>query len=183
MDSASFTSLIAEYHRKLLSSIIHVPIETHKSIDLVDEDVGIEIKCRLRKYHKNFTIHAYQVEHFRESLNGQQLFWAFLRYGLRKPIEGITEEINLKRIVKDVEVTFMEWDFLKEFPVSNAYTGPYVYVKAKDLVGNFNLYERGKAKLYIPKGSILEDKLNSPHMLQKYLDSKDKEVLVEEDII
>ncbi|MGV8150221.1 MAG: hypothetical protein ACP5NV_00660 [Candidatus Woesearchaeota archaeon] len=181
MDSVKFTNVIAEYLRLKLSEVFHVGIISRTGIDLSDEDVGIEIKCRYSKYPNSYAVHAYQITEFADP--NIQLFWAFLLYDLKKPIKNISDDDNLREIVTDVSVKFAPWDFVKKFHVSNAKTGPYVYVNTKDIdTSELKKYVRDKLTLYIPPG-ILEEKLNSPEMKNKYENNKSIVRPIIEDII
>jgi hypothetical protein len=170
MNKRAFTTKIEQHHRRWLSETIHVPVPENTGIDLADEDVGIELKSKYKLYTLNYAIHAYQIHRFQEENEGKQLFWGFLSYDLRKPVEKIYSKENLANVVFDVEILFMEWDFVKQFPVASPPTGPYVYVHSNRFPAreNFKILFRNNAKLYVPRGTILEEKINSTEMIEKY---------------
>lgn len=67
MKARIFTNVIAEAHRKWLGNLLGMPLPAYnKGIDLSDEDVGIEIKSRLRKYSTHIAVHYYQISEFRK---------------------------------------------------------------------------------------------------------------------
>ena len=160
MDSNVFKSHIEKYARKWLSSTINIPESSGMGIDLCDSGVGIEIKCRLNRYTINHAVHEYQVRDFKANNSGKELFWAFLSYGLTKPVKKIRIDENLAKLVIDIDVKLIDWEWIKQFPISYPKTGPYVYVHSKDYPEEyFEKYEKNDGLIYFPKGSILEQKI------------------------
>jgi len=68
---------------------------------------------------------------------------------------------NIEKLVSSREVWFLEWDWVKQFPVSYPKTGPYVYVN-KSLFpdeDSFDRFDKERGTLFLPKDSILEERL------------------------
>ena len=152
-------------HKKWLSSVLNMPYSSNGfGIDFLDDRLGIELKCRYDRYTPNFAVHEYQVDHFLEKNPGRELFWAFLVYGLTKTPSDIRGR-DIGKFVSSRHVWFLEWDWVRQFPVSYPETGPYRYVHAnKDFPPEeeFTRLEEQGGILYLPKGSTLEHKLVVP---------------------
>jgi hypothetical protein len=169
MNKRVFTNSIGRVHEDWLSKTLHIPVSKYHGIDLIDDDVGIEVKSRLENYAKNFAVHAYQIESFKE-MNSSSLFWAFIIYGLSEPVKSIKDRDRLDDLITSRSAWLLPWDWIKSFPVSHAKTGPYVYVHSNQFPDNqyFSEHSIGNSKLFLPRDSILEEKLNSPEMGKKY---------------
>ncbi len=162
MDANLFRSYVEKYHRRWLSETVNVSASKGIGIDLVDDTIGIEMKCRLNIYATNYPVHAYQVQQFEENHPEKELFWGFLSYGLTKPVSKIRRGENLIKLITDVEVRLIEWEWIKQFPISSPKTGPYIYVHSKDFPpeNTFEKYSKNGGTIYLPKESILEEKIN-----------------------
>jgi hypothetical protein len=164
MDSRSFTTKMEQFHREWLSKATGIPYSTNDGIDLSNDKVSIEIKCRCDIYHHHFVIHEYQFDAFKKENPDKELFWAFILYGLTKNVKEMTDK-NLENYVTFRQVWFLPWNWAKQFPVSNPKTGPYVYVPvyALPLDESYHKIRKEKGILRIPKNTVLEDILiNKP---------------------
>ena len=160
MNPRRFTTKGELCHRKWLSSILDIPFRTNGGIDLANEDIGIELKCRYKKYNHQFTVHEYQLNRFQEENPGKKLYWAFLLYDLKKQPDRIGNANCIENAVSNREVWFFEWNWIKQFPVSHPKTGPYVYIKEKFFPPPEYLdkFEAKGGTLYLPKNIELEAK-------------------------
>lgn len=167
MNPRVFTSLVETYHLQWLESTLQpAGINQHNQdvgIDLTGPGVGIELKSRLQKYSPNFAVHAYQIDTYPALLPNHTLYWAFLVYDLQKPIDAIQPE-EIPTVITNREVWFLDWNWIRQFPTSNAKTGPYVYVHKNQfpLSDHFSTMEENGGILHIPRNSLLEEKLNPP---------------------
>lgn len=162
MKARIFTNIVAEAHRVWLGNLFNMHLPAYNSgIDLSDEEVGIEIKSRLRKYSTHIAVHHYQISEFREENRTKELYWAFLLYDLTMNPKAIRTSA-LERFIRNRECWFLRWDFVDRLPVYSPKTGPYVYVNSKDFLDKeFKRVERKGAILYLPVGSDLEERLAS----------------------
>ena len=166
MKPRSFTTRGEISHRTWLSNILQVPYNMNGGIDLADDSVGIELKCRYQIYPPTFTIHEYQISRFKEENPDQKLFWAFLLYDLALQPKRIGRH-NIGKLVTSRDVWFFDWDWVKQFPVSRPKTGPYVYVKRSFFPedNHFHRFVKKGGTLYVPKDSALEERLaNHPEI-------------------
>jgi hypothetical protein len=165
MHPRAFTTISAAYHQLWISGVLKLPhIIENGGIDCYDENTGVELKTRLRKWNPTWTIDANQISMYPQQNPGKELYWAFILYGLKKPISGIRGK-DLPQVFMDRSAWLMPWEWVRKFPVWNPKTGPYVYVHQKDLPDNtyFSMFA-GASKgqtgvLYVPKNSSLEDRL------------------------
>ena len=173
MKANVFRSHVEVYNKKWLCNALNMASVQDRGIDLLDSDVGLEMKCRYDKYATNFAIHAYQVKSFAEIHHDKTLYWAFLIYSADKTVSSIKRKDDLSKILYNVRVTIIEWDWVKQFPISDAKTGPYIYVHSKDFPSEeyFNIHNRNGGRLLIPKNSILEEKVNSTNIKPVELDT------------
>lgn len=167
MNPRVFTNVVEWHHLEWLQRLLKLKhpheIGIESGIDLVDEHTGIELKSRLQAYSKNFAVHAYQVDEYQAQLPNRNLYWAFLFYNLRKPVQEI-EAADVGKNVATREVWFIDWDWIRQFPISSAKTGPYIYVHKRNFPSSDNFYkikEKG-GTLYVPKNSFLEERLYLP---------------------
>ena len=162
MESRSFTTKGELSHRLWLSDVLGIPYSTNGGIDLVDDQVGVELKARYRIYTHKFTVHAYQVEQFKKENPGKELYWAFLLYDLDRDVRKVGK--NIERTVTRRDVVFLPWDFVKQFPIATPKTGPYIYVPERDFPSKkeFKRLRRSGGILFLPNGSLLEARLVPP---------------------
>ena len=159
MNPRVFTNVVEWHHLEWLQRILklHHPhdINVESGIDLLDESTGIELKSRLQTYSKNFAVHAYQIDEYRAQLPNHSLYWAFLFYDLTKPVKEIEVE-EVPKTVKSREAWFLDWNWIRQFPISGAKTGPYVYVHKRNFppVDNFVKMKEKGGTLYVPKDSV-----------------------------
>ncbi|MBW3011936.1 hypothetical protein KY311_02020 [Candidatus Woesearchaeota archaeon] len=148
------------HHRIWLSSLLNVPVSYNGGIDLADNDVGIELKCRYEIYNHSFAVHEYQIEQFQKENPGKHLFWAFLIYGLKMSPKRIGNH-NIGRLIQKREVWFIDWDWVRQFPVSYPKTGPYVYVKEENFPDRKTMkrFSKKGGTLYLPDNCVLEERL------------------------
>jgi hypothetical protein len=170
MNRKAFASKIEVVNRRWTGETFHIPIPERTGIDLADDEIGIEIKSRMSIYANSYAIHAYQIKKFERENRGKKLFWGFFNYTLSKPVKKVKETESLTDLIIAREVIFLPWNWIKTFPISHPKTGPYVYAHAKDFPSKEDMirYEFERAVTYLPKGSLLEEKLNSPIMIEKY---------------
>ncbi len=133
MDSQAFKSLIERVNVNWLGNILSMEHPPNSGIDLLDDTMGIELKCRYNAHRPVFTIHEYQIVNYPEQNKKIPIYWAFLLYGLNeKPIDiKVTDDLG--EIIASRDLWFMGWNWVNTFPVSYAKTGPYVYVHRDDL--------------------------------------------------
>lgn len=163
MQSTAFRRIVAKHLEGILGEALGLTQQDYKGIDLFDEDIGIELKCRYSKWWPSFTIHAYQIDEFKQDNQGKKLFWAFALYNLNKAIPDIQPEDDLSVLVKDVTFRFAPWNFVRKFPVHNAPTADYIYVHEKNLINSKVVPEVYKNTiLLLPEKSILLEKFQAP---------------------
>jgi len=170
MNARTYSVAIERIHKTTLSRIIHVPVPARGNIDLADEDVGIEIKCRLDKWTRNYACKRSQIATFSEMRI--QLYWAFLTYGMKKSVKAIRSSESLQGLVTDVDVVFLEWEWYKKFPESTKDSGVeyrYAHANLFPTEEYFSIYHIGNSILHIPRNSIIEKKLLDPVMIKKYV--------------
>ena len=170
MNYRIFASQIEVVHRNWASETFHIPKPEKTGIDLADEEIGIELKCRLSKYTENYAIHAYQISQFEEENFGKELYWGFINYSISKNVINIHGKDKLKNLVIERDITIIPWKWIKQFPISHPKTGPYVYAKKKNFPTreNMNKIEIENNKIYMPRGCLLEEKINSLENIKKY---------------
>lgn len=162
MRSRSFTTLAEICHREWLCDILGMKHTISGGIDLYDDVSGIELKCRYTIYAHTFTVAEYQIDEFRTANPDKKLFWAFLLYDLAKSPRRIGKRSIEKNVTKRT-IWFYDWDWVRQFPVADPETGPYVYVKDRFFnKNNHRRFRRNGGTLYVPEGSILVDKLTKP---------------------
>lgn len=161
MDPREFRSRIDYCHREWLSNILGIKLSTNSGIDLIDEEIGIELKSRYDFWHSTFAVHYYQVDQFKDENQDKELFWAFLIYGLKIPPRKIKSR-DVDQIVTNRNVWFFPWDWIKQFDVWYPKTGPYIYVHKKDFPPNnkFRRFRRKGGVLYVPQDSMLTERFN-----------------------
>lgn len=154
MESESFRTYVEQVHRRWLGDTLGLPFGD--DIDLAGDGTAIELKCRLNRWWPSFAVHHYQISTFKEKHPDKELYWAFLLYGLSKPVEGIKR--NIGRCVRNRQAWCLEWDWVRRYKVHRPKTGPYVYVHVRDFppVSDFKTIQNPGGTLYIPKGSSLE---------------------------
>jgi len=160
MNPRRFTCVAEQYHLAYLAQRLQLAQTAKFGIDLSDDRIGIELKSRLNLYTPNFAVHEYQVEHFREELPHHTLFWAFMTYTLDTPISEMREQ-EIERQISSRETWILPWDWIRQFPIAAAKTGPYIYVHHKYFPKHdecITLEEKG-SKLHFPEGWGLEERL------------------------
>jgi len=161
MDYRSFTTVCSFYHAAWLADQLSLT-RTNGSggIDAADAEIGVELKNRVRTWYPSWTIHAYQIKQFPKQNKGKELFWGFLLYGLTKTVPRVRHR-DFPQVITDREIWLMPWEWVKKFPVHHPKTGPYVYVKQKQLPdkGYFARFQRKHGEIFVPKDSSLEDRL------------------------
>jgi len=159
-----FTTVIEQTHKKWLGYVLGMETSTGEGgIDLVDEEFGIELKSRLKTWKHGWAVDARQVDKFPLSYPTQELYWAFLIYGLNKEPSRIREGTkDLSRYVTDREIRFLPWDFIQQFKVTNPRTGPYRHVTRTRFPREDYFIERkiGSNVLFVPRDSNLEKRLS-----------------------
>ena len=177
MNSRAFTTKVEMYHRLWLGNLLTLNLHFSGGIDLYDDAIGVELKCRYQRWNHSFAVGARQISRFQEDNQGKELFWAFLFYDLENPPRRIRRR-DIGKHIFEREVWLLPWDWIKQFPISTPKTGPYVYVHRKDFPGldyftplDSRLEVEGtvpsqKPKvidylIYVPKGySSLEERLD-----------------------
>ena len=161
MKPRRFTTKVEITHKSYLAHLLGMTPSRGTGIYLLSEEIGIELKCRYSKYIKhNYACCENEYQNFPGRYPNRELYLAFLIYGLsREPKEIPKERLNLEPYVTERIVKFVQWDFIANIPVSSPKkSGPFRYVSISSLPsdGDFNLFEEGKTRLYIPKESKLE---------------------------
>lgn len=102
-----------------------------------------------------------EYQTFPERYPKQELYWAFLIYGLSlEPKEIPKSRVNLEPYITERVVRFMPWNLVSNIKVSRPErSGPFRYVPLRALPPDkeFILFEQDKSKLYVPKNSLLEE--------------------------
>lgn len=144
-------------NRLWLSNASNIGIENKNGIDLVDRDYGVEMKSQNFGRYSNFTIHHYQIDLFRKDNERQELYWAFMLYTLDRPIKEVKNMKHYEKYVLNRDTWFVNWNFVRKFPVSHCKTASYVYVNLRDVKSaeNFSKIEKDGGTLYVPKGTNL----------------------------
>lgn len=158
MKSRAFTTRGELCHREWLSYYLQIPYTKNGGIDLLNDKSGIELKCRYSIYPHSWTVHHYEIDKFENDNPDKVLFWGFLLYNL-KAIPSRIPADRLEEFVTEREVWFMEWSWIKQFPVATPKTGPYVYIYQKDLhhiQSEMQTKEIPKGIIHYPSGSLLE---------------------------
>ena len=147
-------------HRQWTAQRFGLQYAPNAGIDIFDDEFGIELKCRHQPNHPTFTIHAYQINDFPEAYPEKELFWGFLVYSLSKTPAKI-KGVDITKLVIDRQLWIFEWDWVKQFPVSEAKTGHFVYVKREFFPPNdeFNVHTGNQGNIYLPHGCSLEKRL------------------------
>ncbi|HTZ41669.1 MAG TPA: hypothetical protein VMC07_00470 [Candidatus Omnitrophota bacterium] len=161
MNQNSFKTISEGHNKRWLSPKIGIPAQFGGGIDFLDDFFAIELKGGNKSYHDSFAVHSYQIGGFKRAYPGREFFWAFLLYDTTKPICDMTESENIAKFMVDRDVWFLEWDWIRQFPVHYAPTGPYVYPKKKDFPAD-NYFRKIKVqggRLYVPNDSSLDWKL------------------------
>lgn len=160
MNPRRFTSVAEQYHLTYLAQRLGLSQTAKFGIDLVGDMIGIELKSRLNLYTPNFAVHEYQVDHFRRELPAHDLFWAFMTYKLHDSIAVIKEQ-EIERQIHSRETWILPWDWIRQFPISPAKTGPYIYVHHKYFPNSEECVtiQEKESILHFPKGWGLDGRL------------------------
>ena len=160
MNPRRFTCVAEQYHLAYLAQMFGLSKRAKFGIDLLDERIGIELKSRLNLYTPNFAVHEYQVDHFRFELPRHDLFWAFMTYKLDTPISEMREQ-EIENQIYSRETWILPWDWIQQFPIAAAKTGPYIYVHHKHFPKSEECItlEEKRSRLHFPKGWGLEERL------------------------
>lgn len=167
MNPRVFTNSVEWHHLAWLKELLQLEhphnADIESGIDLVDGKIGVELKSRLQRYSLNFAVHAYQIDEYPAQLPNHSLYWAFLYYDLRKSVKDIEAE-EISETIKFREVWFFDWDWIRKFSASPAKTGPYVYVHKRNFPpeDHFCKMKEKGGTLYVPKNSILEERVSLP---------------------
>ena len=165
MNYRAFTTLVEICHRGWVSTATGIPVSSRNGVDLLDHEVGIELKGRLRTYSEHIAVHNYQVNQFPREHPDRELYWGFLFYELSKPVERIwLYERDLNKFITDREVWFLPWNWIRQFRVHRPETGPYRYVSKKRFPPEkkFERVDCSGGRLYLPRDSLLEQKIIPP---------------------
>jgi len=157
-----FTTKIEQTHKRWLALILNMTPSKGAGIDLLDENLGIELKCRLDAWYQNWAVHDYQVNYFPDMYPERDLYWAFIVYGLRKDPRGIRGDCKvLEKYVTERTVRFLPWEFIHRFKIANPATGPYRYVTKPHLPKDeeFSKVWINSDCLLVPKNSSLENRM------------------------
>lgn len=157
MKAEVFRTLIEPYHLRWIAKPLNAKTSDKFGIDIYNDFIGIELKSRHINYTKNFAVHAYQVDQFRKENPNRELYWCFLIYHTSIGIKEITNH-NLESVIGFRKAWFIEWDWIRQFPISNPKTGPYVYVGLKDFPEKnyFKEIAYNGGYFLVPNDSILE---------------------------
>jgi hypothetical protein len=157
----AFTSRIEMCHKRWLAKVLDMDYSVNGGIDLLDDEKGIELKCRYKRWYPHFAVHEYEINKFEEENHDKKLFWGFLVYNLATEPKKIGKK-NIDNIVSERNIWFMDWDYVRQFPSYHPKTGPYVYVTKNKFPPDetFQRFERKGGNLYVPKGSLLEKELS-----------------------
>ncbi|MBT3836076.1 hypothetical protein HOD05_01745 [Candidatus Woesearchaeota archaeon] len=144
MNPNRFKNLVEICHREWLSKSVGIPSSHKYGVDLLSDEIGIELKSRLRRRNKKnevlqgnsrFAVHEYQVPGFPEEHPNVDLYWAFLFYDLGMSVDDVPPYYTPREIEPHIsgrEAWFFNWEWIDSFPVSYPKTGPYRYVGIKD---------------------------------------------------
>ncbi len=132
----SFKSRIADCHGRWLEKVIGIPYVGRAGngggIDLLSDKIGIELKCRLRKYSCIWACDENDKISFEERHQDIALYWAFLLYEISRGVQDLRKIRNLDRFVVSRECWFLPWKWIEIFPVySPEKSGPFRYANAR----------------------------------------------------
>ena len=163
MDRRTFNNAIELCHRLWLAENLDLASGVEKrGIDLIGDKVAVELKCRYEgSPATTWTIDAKQIERYVTENPDKELFWAFLEYDLSQTPKQVRSARNLGSKVIHREVKLVHWSFVDGLRVHTPRTGPYVYVSIGSLPKKetFKEVRVEGGVLYLPKGSILEDRI------------------------
>ncbi|HLD05745.1 MAG TPA: hypothetical protein VJG90_08550 [Candidatus Nanoarchaeia archaeon] len=161
MNSQVFKNVISAYHAYRFSRMFGLNVAGNNGIDLLGKDLGIELKCRSDRWHLTWPVHYEQVDKFPSQQPDKTLYWAFLLYNFRTPVSTLDPGTPLHHLglyVRNPQVWFLPWDWIRPFPVSRTPKASYIYVHRGDLPPSldFQSVTRNEYQLHLPKGLDLE---------------------------
>lgn len=160
MKSRAFACKVEEPNLVWLSERVGISISTKGGIDLVDGEIGIELKSRLSDYYVGFAVHHYQYVKFPRANPGKELYWAFMVYNLKLPISSIKSVKHIAKSIQHRKVWIFPWEWVGQFPVYRPKTGPYIYVHAKDFpLDGFKTCKSEGGIFYVNGSPRLEERL------------------------
>lgn len=133
-------------------------------IDLLDDKNGVELKARLsgtdyRTNNHHFTLAEYQYQGFPQKYPELELYWAFMKYWIAKPVKELRKEDIKEDLFVRREVLVVPWDAVAELPVFSPKTGPYRYVNKAD----------HKQFMQRPDLFVMETKKGPIHIVRSFL--------------
>jgi hypothetical protein len=167
MKSRSFTTLSEKTHRIWLSNALNIPTTDGSGVDLLSDNFGVELKSRYSVHRNTFVVHHYQIDEFRTDNPDVNLYWAFLLYDMSTPPSAIRGK-NVDPYITHRTTWLFEWDWVKQYPVSRPKTGPYIYIHSRYFDDNttFSPMNAENGKIYVPKGTSIEEKLKKEGMMR-----------------
>ncbi|MFH1648948.1 MAG: hypothetical protein ABIA93_00160 [Candidatus Woesearchaeota archaeon] len=169
MNKRAKNTTIGNAHVRWLADVLGVPFSGGIDIDILDEQIGVEVKSAWNRWSGKWTIHDYQRELFRKRHHGKSLYWAFIRYGLQTDVERLHElraadYARIEQLVTHRDVWILPWTGVEKLELHHGVNGDaYRYMTESRLPSqeNFRIYEQRDSRIFVPKrgGLILEQRI------------------------
>jgi len=158
MNTRTFQTRIGTVHVEWLTTIVGGS-QQKNGIDIITPTFGIEVKSKCDFYSHQWAVHEYQYHYFEQQNSDRELYWAFVFYRLSGTPNKLRNQYDLEPFVKEREIWILPWDYVEQFPVSYPRTGPYRYVKKRELpVDDMRTITVDKKNtIYIPPDTALDD--------------------------
>ncbi|MEI7718870.1 MAG: hypothetical protein WCI72_03295 [archaeon] len=162
--SDGFKTRIENANGKWLETVINVPFvgRVGGGIDFTNEQFGIEMKNRMKKYNHSWACNEDDRKRFEGLHHGKDMYWAFVLYELSRDVKDLRRIKNLEPFIDFREVWFLNWDFILQFPVSYpSSSGPFRYPKEINFPAesNFEVKRGERYRILTPIGSQLNQKI------------------------
>jgi hypothetical protein len=167
--SDSFKGRIGDVHGDWMGSVTGIPhVGRSGGIDLLDSDVAIELKTKLNIYSESWACNENDRIRFLGNNDDREVSWAFMLYGLSRPVKEIYRRRDLERYVTLRETWILSFDWILQYPVHcPEKSGPFRYPKRKDFPSHdcfFGFEYDSSKKIYVHKDCpIALEKINSSH--------------------
>jgi hypothetical protein len=127
MECRRFNSIMPNVNEIWAAKVLHLTQNLGIGPDLIGEDLFVEVKFSLIKpkdkredYPRSWTVQNHQQKYPRmKKYKGKVGFWALGTYELDRPVSEIitTDPNELEERVLSRELTIIQWDWMKQFPV------------------------------------------------------------------
>src|SRR3989338_9412429 len=99
-----FRPHVEAYNKQWLAEALGIHANGFFGIDLLNEEFGIELKCRMKGYGRRIITDPHQLHLYPINHAGREFYWALLYYKLSKAVRDIKERENLEDIIREREV-------------------------------------------------------------------------------